>query len=143
MSLLRKLTRAFAPPPRAVVDLQLAMAVLLLEIAGADFQRSAEELEQIRRQLVDGLGLDAAAAETLLARAQDRVDTAISLHEFVARLNAELDAQGKRELLAWLWQVALADGRIEPYEEARIRQLAELLFIPHADFVQTRLAAGG
>lgn len=142
MSFLRRLSQAFTPPPRAGLDRHLAMAVLLLEIAGADFSRSPEELALIRQQLLSGLRLDADGAEALLTRALDRSESAISMHEFVAVLNEELDAAGKRELLGWLWQVALADGRIEPHEEARIRLLAELLFIPHADFVQTRLAAG-
>lgn len=144
MSFLRKLSAALAAPtPRPEVDRHLAMAVLLLETARADFERSADELALIRAQLSRGLGLDAAQTEALLARAADQAGAAVSLHEFVSALNRELDADGKRELLGWLWQVALADGRIEPREEALIRQLAELLFVPHADFVRTRLVATG
>lgn len=144
MSFLRKLSAALAPPPpKAAVDRHLAMAVLLLETARADFERSPDELRLIREQLARGLGLDAGETEALLARAVDSAGAAVSLHEFVATLNAELDAEAKRELLVWLWQVALADGRVEPREEGMIRQLAELLFVPHADFVRARMAAGG
>ena len=144
MSFLRKLSAALAPPPKtAAVDRELAMAVLLLETARADFERSDEELRLIREQISQRFGLDAEQTEALLTRAQERAGTAVSLHDFVAALNAELDADGKRELLRWLWQVALADGRIEPNEEAMIRQLADLLFVPHADFVRARIAAGG
>ncbi|MGH6909220.1 MAG: TerB family tellurite resistance protein [Solimonas sp.] len=143
MSLLRKLTAAFAPPPKAAVDRHLAMAVLLLETARADFERSPEELQLIREQLACAFGLGAAQTEDLIARAADSAGHAVSLHEFIATLNVELDVDGKRELLSWLWQVALADGRIEPREEGLIRQLADLLFVPHADFVRTKIAAGG
>nr|WP_245586186.1 TerB family tellurite resistance protein [Solimonas soli] len=141
--MLRKLTAALAPQPKAALDRHLAMAVLLLETARADFERSPAELQLIREQLGRAFQLDAAQTEALLARASESAGAAVSLHEFVSALNAELDADGKRELLGWLWQVALADGRIEPREEGLIRQLAELLFVPHADFVRTRLAAGG
>jgi len=144
MSLLRKLTAAFVPPPpKPAVDRHLAMAVLLLETARADFERDPAELALIREQLAKAFSLDAAQTEALLARAQQSAGAAVSLHDFVSTLNAELDADGKRQLLGWLWQVALADGRIEPREEGFIRQLADLLFVPHADFVRTRLAAGG
>lgn len=143
MSFLSKLTASLTPPPKAAVDRHLAMAVLLLETARADFERSPDELALIREQLSRGLGLDAAQTDALLERAADSAGTAVSLHGFVAALNDELDADGKRELLLWLWQVALADGHIEPREEGLIRQLADLLFVPHADFVRTRLAAGG
>jgi uncharacterized tellurite resistance protein B-like protein len=143
MSLLRKLTAAFAPPPKTTVDRHLAMAVLLLETARADFERSPAELRLIRDQLGKAFALDDAQAEALLARALESAGSAVSLHQFIATLNAELDADGKRELLVWLWQVALADGRIEPREEGLIRQLADLLFVPHSDFVRTRMTAGG
>ncbi|HEY9545365.1 MAG TPA: TerB family tellurite resistance protein [Solimonas sp.] len=144
MSFLRKLSASLSTPaPKAAVDRHLAMAVLLLETARADFERGPDELELIREQLAHGLKLDAAQTEALIARATDSAGTAVSLHEFVAVLNHELDADGKRELLAWLWQVAFADGHIEPREEAMIRQLADLLFVPHADFIKARIAAGG
>lgn len=144
MSFLRKLTAALSPPaPKAAVDRHLAMAVLLLETARADFERSPGELELIRERLAQGLKLDAEQAEALIARAADSAGTAVSLHEFVTVLNHELNADGKRELLVWLWQVALADDHIEPREEAMIRQLADLLFVPHADFIKARIAAGG
>src|SRR3546814_11870582 len=97
------------------------MAVLLLETARADFERGPDELELIREQLAHGLKLDAAQTEALIARATDSAGTAVSPHEFVAVLNHELDADGKREMLAWLWQVAFADVQIEPREEAMIR----------------------
>lgn len=144
MSFLRKLTAALSTPqPKAAVDRHLAMAVLLLETARADFERSPDELKLIRRQLAHGLNLDEMQTEALIARAADSAGTAVSLHEFVTALNQELDADGKRELLVWLWQVALADGHIEPREEALIRQLADLLFVPHEDFIKARIAAVG
>ena len=142
MSLLRKLAAAFTTPEEKTIDRQLAMAVLLLETARADFERDDSELAEIRGQLQQRLGIDAAEVQTLLGRAQDSAAAAVSLHDYVRTLNRELDSDGKRELLRDLWRVALADGRLEPREEGLIRQLAELLFVPHADFVRTRHEAG-
>lgn len=139
MSLLRKLTAAFSAPAQTqTVDRQLAVAVLLLETARADFDRDEAELAEIRSQLQQRLGLDAAQAQALLGRAQDSAAAAVSLHDYVRTLNRELDSTGKRDLLRDLWRVALADGRVEPSEEGLIRQLAELLFVPHADFIRSR-----
>lgn len=142
MSLLRKLGLSTAPPPRAV-DRQLAMAVLLLEVANADFERSEAELATIRDTLASKLGLRVEEAAALVARGARRAQQAVSLHEFVGALNAELDTDGKRELLGWLWQVAHSDGELAPREEALIRQLADLLFLPHEAFIRTRLAVAG
>src|SRR3546814_12347191 len=113
MSFLRKLSASLSTPaPKAAVDRHLAMAVLLLETARADFERGPDELELIREQLAHGLKLDAAQTEALIARATYSAGTAVSLHEFVAVLNHALDDDGKRELLASLWQVAFAAGPI-------------------------------
>lgn len=142
MSLLRRLATAFAAPAATPVDRQLAVAVLLLEAARADFARDAVELAVIREQLKRSTGLGDAELQALLQRAHDSAAAAVSLHDYVSALNRDLDAAGKRELLLGLWQVALADGRIEPREESLIRQLAELLLMPHAEFVRARHEAG-
>jgi uncharacterized tellurite resistance protein B-like protein len=37
--------------------------------------------------------------------------------------------------------VAAADGRIDAHEEHLLRKLADLLYIPHADYIRAKLAA--
>jgi uncharacterized tellurite resistance protein B-like protein len=135
-----KLSSLLARPQRApeLPRKHLAMAVLLVEAARADFADQAEERAVMRDALVHKLGLDAAEADTLVERAYAQSREAVSLHRFLAVLNAELDAEAKRGLVEWLWRVVYADGRVDPQEEARIRQIADLLFVSHADFVRLR-----
>lgn len=135
-----KLARLFARPLQAsrLPRRHLAMAVLLAEAARADFADRDEERAVLRDALVSKLGLGQGEAQELVERAYEQSRQAVSLHQFLAVLNAELDIDAKRGLLEWLWRVAYADGRLDPQEEARIRQIAELLFIPHADFVRLR-----
>lgn len=129
-----------APAPADPVQTrQLAMAVLLVEVGRADFDFDADERAQMQRLLIDGLHLSPEDARALLDQAVAESGAAVSLHGFIATLNAQLDADGKRRLLQALWQVAYADGQLRPQEEARIRQLAELLYVSDADFVRTRL----
>ncbi len=127
--------------PQPTPDLprrHLAMAVLLVEAARADFADQDEERAVMREALVHKFGLDRVEADALVERAYEQSRQAVSLHQFLAVLNDELDADGKRGLLEWLWRVAYADGRVDPHEEARVRQIAELLFVSHADFVRLR-----
>jgi uncharacterized tellurite resistance protein B-like protein len=38
-----------------------------------------------------------------------------------------------------MWRVAFADRRLDKYEEAQIRKIADLLYVPHKDFIRTKL----
>lgn len=140
--LFEKLARLAARRPPPMPDpmrRHLAMAVLLAETARADFSDQAAERDVMRKLLVSALALPAAEVDALVERAFDRAQAAISLHEFLATLNGELDAAAKTQLLEWLWRIAYADGQLDPMEEARIRQIADWLFVPHSDYIRTKL----
>ncbi len=47
----------------------------------------------------------------------------------------------KRQLLRDLWAVAYADGKLDQYEESQLRKIAELLHVPHTQFIQSKLVA--
>ena len=61
------------------------------------------------------------------------------MYGYVARLNEALDRRGKIRLVEQMWQVALADGDIDRYEEYTIRKLSDLLYLDHSDFMQAKL----
>lgn len=144
MALLKKLSAALAG--RAPSELQpairqrTAQAVLLLEIARADFSIDDAERAAVRRLLVDEIGVPEAEVDALLASAGKDAREAVSLHRYIDALNATLDADGKRALIRMIWQVAAADGRIEAHEEHLARRLADLLYVSHADFIKEKLA---
>ena len=123
-------------PPRDV-----AIAMLLLECARADFEDKPVELQTVRQGLREQFGLDDAALDKLVGDAGAAARDAVSFHGPVARLNSELSADDKRALMAWLWRVAAADGRVDPHEEGLLRKLGDLLYIPHADYIRAKLAA--
>jgi uncharacterized tellurite resistance protein B-like protein len=136
--LIRRLSQTPPPPQERRA---LAIAVLLMETARADFEHAEPELEAVRRALGQVLGLDDDEAERLMAQARDEASQTVTLHGFVGELNASTDAEGKRELIALLWQVAYADGRVDPHEEHLIRRIADLLHVPHHEFIRQKLAA--
>ena len=138
----QKLLRHFeSPPVDPAARQRLAVAVLLLECSRADFDQSVDELTQVRSSLQRYFGLDAAGLEALLAEAGEQVRQAVSLHEFVGSLNASLQPADKLQIMRMLWQVAYADGRLDVHEEHLLRKFAELLYVPHKDFIATKLEA--
>lgn len=139
----RLLQKPEASPPEADPDsrLCLACAVLLLECARADFEQQPAELDAARAALGRRFGLGAGDLDALLRRANAEAQSAVSLYEFVRRLNASLPPDDKRQIMAMLWQVAYADGRLDAHEEHLLRKLGDLLFVSRRDFIQTKLAA--
>ena len=122
-------------------DPQLAAAVLLLEVARADFGNHPLELDAVRKALAEEFSLTPDALDLLMAGAQKESQAAVSLHDYVQTLNSTKSADEKRALIRRLWQVAYADGKIEALEEHTLRRLADLLYVPHADFIRGKLAA--
>ncbi|MGH8461844.1 MAG: TerB family tellurite resistance protein [Stenotrophobium sp.] len=118
---------------------RLAVTQLLLEIARADQNSDVREIATIRKHLAQAYSLDDAALDELMQAANARVDAAVSLYDTVEVINQRLDAAGKARLVRALWQVAYADGHLDPYEEAMLRRLADLLYVSHDTFIREKL----
>jgi uncharacterized tellurite resistance protein B-like protein len=136
----RDLDAAAAPPARERA-LRLATAALLVEMSRADADESAHEHARIVALMERHFGLERAATEALLADASREADAAISLHEFTRLLNEALAPAEKYRVLELLWRVAFADARLDRYEDHLVRKIADLLYLPHADFIRAKLEA--
>lgn len=121
-------------------DIQLAMASLLCEVANADYQNDHREHAAKVHLLSHLLDLDESSATTLLQQARQKSKAAVSLYEFTNQLRA-LSPDERFQLIEAMWQVAYADGVINPMEEAVIRQVAELIYVEHAEFIRAKLSA--
>lgn len=141
---LRQLLResgARAPTASPADAQRLAAAVLLLEVARADYEHHGAEREVLRAGLAREFGIPEALLDALLDQAELRAKQSVSLFDFVQTLNRTMSQDQKRGLLHLLWQVAHADGRVDPHEEHLLRRIADLLHLSHADFIGGKLAA--
>ncbi len=134
-----------APAQESEADRQqrmgLAAAALLIETARADFTQGANEQAALEQLLSSSLQLDPAAVHELLEAASSRLDDSTSLYEFTRVINDYYSAAQKLELIGSMWRVAYADGDLDKYEEYLIRQVAELTYVPHADYIRAKLEA--
>jgi uncharacterized tellurite resistance protein B-like protein len=120
-------------------SIRLAGAVILVETAMADFEFDRSERKAIAAALKTAHLVSEDEAHELLHLAEVEVDASVSLHEFINVLNRNLNPDQKRVIMEMLWEVAYADGRIDKYEDYRIRKLADLLHVPHKHFIQAKL----
>jgi uncharacterized tellurite resistance protein B-like protein len=121
--------------------LQLAAAALLVETARADFSEDEIEEASLRRLLCETLDVSLEEVDELLRQAGEQLDEATSLYDFTRVINDHYSAAQKLELIGSMWRVAYADGRLDKYEEYLIRQVAELTYVPHSDYIRAKLEA--
>ena len=123
--------------------LHLAAAAMLIETARADFTQDAQEQQVLEQLLSTSLGLPEAEVHQLVEQATRRVDESTSLYEFTRLINDHYTAQQKYQLISAMWTVAYADDQLDKYEEALIRRVAELTYVPHGDYIRSKLEAAG
>ncbi len=119
-------------------ELRLATAVLLVEVARADFAEAGLEIDAVTRLLEEHLGIGRAEAESLVAEARREADHQATLQGFTRQLHEELAREEKLRILEMLWQVALSDGNLEKHEDHLIRKVAGLLYVSHSDLIRVR-----
>jgi uncharacterized tellurite resistance protein B-like protein len=142
--MLRALTAIFGRDSAAATEasreqeLRLATAVLLVEVARADFAEAGLEIAAVTQLLEEHLGIGRAAVEALVADARREADHHASLQGFTRQLHEELGREEKLEILEMLWRVALSDSRLDRHEDHLIRKVAGLLYVSHSDLIRVR-----
>ena len=121
--------------------LELACAALMFEVARADFTVETTEQDAVTSLLTAQFNLSADEVSTITEAAVEQADAATCLFEFTRTLNELASAEQKRNLLAMMWRVAMADNALSRYEEHVIRKVADLLYVPHGDFIAAKQSA--
>ncbi len=119
--------------------MRLACAALLIEVSRADYEVTAEEVAAVSRAVRKTFGLSVAETVALIQLAEEEADSATSYHEFTSLINDSYSKEQKIQLLERLWEVVFADAEMEKYEEHLVRKLADLLYVPHSQFIAAKL----
>ena len=118
--------------------LQLASAVLLLEVAQADRDYSNQEKEKIQQAISSKFSLSDEEIQQLMALADEKSEQATDYHQFTSLLNKNFSNQQKIRLIELMWHVAYADGELDPHEDHFIRKISELLYLRHSELLSAR-----
>jgi uncharacterized tellurite resistance protein B-like protein len=129
-----------APRPRGfeAVDYKLAAAALLVHLASVDGEFDGGEKAYLQQVVEARFGLDRAAARELIEAAAESEREAVDLYRFTSVLKRTLDEEGRRQVVAMLWEMAYADGEIHEFEENVIWRVAELLGVSTRDRIALR-----
>lgn len=119
--------------------LHLASAALLIEIAKADYEDDPREMDKVVALLRGHFEIPERELEILVDLATQEVKQANDVYQFTSLVNEHFSPEEKTGLVRSLWEVAYADGRVHHYEEHLIRKIAELIYVPHSEFIRTKL----
>ena len=123
--------------------IELAVAALLVEAALRDDLFDAAESDIARAALQAQFGLTPERAKELLAEAEATVAEAPALYRYTRAINDHFSPAEKAELAEKLWRVIHADGRVDDYEAALMRQLGGLIHLGDQELAMARRRAIG
>jgi uncharacterized tellurite resistance protein B-like protein len=135
---IRKLLTAPEPKIGNRDELQTAVAVLLVEAARMDDEFGVEERATIENLLAQKFALGPAATQELIALAENTAERSNQLHPFTRMTVERMDPQQRVRLIEMLWEVAYADGVLDPQEDVLLRRVAGLIYVSDADRVAAR-----
>lgn len=141
--MLKRLLQVFSPTTEQAADesqrIPLAAAVLLLEVAHADGEFHPEEEKLIGTLLAERFAVAPELQEELLELAHQQRNDSSGLHQFTREINAAFTQPEKERIIEAIWQLVYADGRLDRYEDALMRQLGTLIGLSHRQLIDAKL----
>ncbi|NOX92181.1 MAG: TerB family tellurite resistance protein [Gammaproteobacteria bacterium] len=119
--------------------LHLATAALLVEMTRADGEVKVDEQAAVARAIHKAFDIDKEKTAELIHLAELEVADATCYRQFTSLINKNFSRAQKVQVVEMLWEVAYADAEMEKYEEHLLRRLSDLLYVPHHEFIQSKL----
>ena len=119
-------------------DLQVAIVALLVQAARLDDHFDASEREAIERMLASRFGLDPERIRRLVETAEARAEESTQILPFTRMVVDQLGPPERVQVIEMLYEVVLADGTLDPEEDALVRRIAGLIYVPDHDRGEAR-----
>ena len=110
-------------------ELELAVAALLIEAARMDDQFDERERSTIERVLAEKFELSPEALGSLMDAAEDAVRQSTQFFPFTRQIVQRINPEDRAQILEMMWEVAYADGVLDPQEDALLRRIAGLIHV--------------
>ena len=122
-------------------SLQLATAVLLVEVMRSDANSSEAERTATLSALRHKFGLTDAEMQPLLAQAEQAAHASNDYFRYTSAMNTHFSQAQKIQVVEHMWQVAFADGHLDANENHVISKVAGLLHVTHGEYIAAKLHA--
>ena len=102
---------------------------LMIEAANSDGNIDSDEINKIKKILINIFKEDKEEVELTLNNAIQNSNNSKSLFFYTSKINKNYSEEKKILLIETLWEIVLSDGKLHDYETSLIRRLAGLLYI--------------
>ena len=120
--------------------LRVATCVLLLEVAYADDEFSAQERAKIDGMIGARFKLDDVETTELLALAEKERNAGGDLYQFARLVNESYPRARRLAIVELLWEVVYSDGVLEAHEDALMHKLGTLLGVRHEELMAVKVS---
>ncbi len=118
--------------------LRVATAALLVELARMDEHVDPAEHDAIVALLGDRFELGREEIDALIEQGKNAADDAVELYGFARIVKDRWDHEDRIRLVEMLWEVALADGRLDDFETGLMRRLTGLVYVSDRESAEAR-----
>jgi len=136
------ITRLTSPetlsPDQAAHQLKIAATALMVEVMRVDDEKTESEVELVLQSIMQHFEMNREEADDILQLASQALHDSTDYHQFTSLINQHYDQSQRQQMVAFLWQVAYADGVLDTYEEHVIRKVSDLLYVSHKDFIRLK-----
>ena len=139
--LLKKIFKKESQEKDTISDVNLAAAIILIEVSYSDFEIKDVEIKKIIKFFEKDLNLSKEKSIWLNNEAQKLHADTNCLRKYVKLINENYNKEKKMRLINIAWKIARADDEVDKYEEHRIRKISELLYLNHADFIKEKIGS--
>lgn len=121
--------------------LQLATAVLLVEVMRADPEMAAAERSTVLGALREKFNLGDDELQQLVSLAEQETQSLYDYHRFTSALNEHFSQAQKIRIVEYMWQVAYSDSHLDAHENHLISKVAGLLHVTHGEYIAAKMRA--
>jgi uncharacterized tellurite resistance protein B-like protein len=129
------------PAPDGEHALQLATAVMMVEVMRADASFGTGEREAVHAALREKFCLHDDEAAQLAELAESTARQSTDLFSFTSRINERFSDAQKLHMVELMWSVAYADGRLCEHERHVMWRISDLLHVPKGAYHAARQRA--
>ena len=119
-------------------DYRLSAAALLVHVATLDHELSTGDRETLHGLLKARFELSDAATEELIDAAVAADHEAVDFYHFTHTLMRALDEDGRRRVVAMMWEMAYADRKASEFEDNVMWRVADLLGISTRERIELK-----